>query len=206
MPALSKVANKSRRQFITQILPACTLSCLGFNQVVFGKSGDSDRSAVPFETRIKTEYGKSVEDVWRLRYNHYINTMEFIAKELGRNILIDLLKKKYDEYERDNAADKPDNTFSKFTELTKKKISGSYSNYLDVDIIVDSDEAFEIRVHNCLWAKTFQDKDAGDIGYATICYGDFAKAKVYSSHMHLRLTKTLMNGDDCCDHCYTWHS
>lgn len=57
-----------------------------------------------------------------------------------------------------------------------------------------------------LETKTFLEKNAGDIGYLTICYGDSASAKAYHPKLKLRLTKTLMQGFDCCNHRYTWGS
>ena len=45
------------------------------------------------------------------------------------------------------------------------------------EIIEESDNIFEMKVIGCLWAKTFQDKNAADIGYATVCHGDFTEAR-----------------------------
>ncbi len=200
----SKSTDSSRRQFLSKFLPLCAISCFGFNKIALCQSNDSEESDIPFETRIQRDYGKSVEDVWRLRYNYYINTMEFLGDELGRNILIDLLKKKHDVNEKENSSDNPENTFSKYTKETKEAINGSYRNKLEVEIVADTEKAFEVRISKCIWAKTFLAKDAGDIGYASLCYGDFASAKVYNNHLQLRLTKTLMNGDEFCNHRFTW--
>ena len=71
-------------------------------------------------------------------------------------------------------------------------------------IIEDSKKAFELRTTECIWAKTFREKNAGDIGYLTICYSDFISAKAFHPKLKLKLTKTLMQGFDCCNHRYTW--
>ncbi len=75
---------------------------------------------------------------------------------------------------------------------------------LQVKVVDETDTAIEIRVSNCLWAKTFLEKNAGDLGYATICYGDYPKATYYNPKLKLQFTKTLMQGNDCCNHSYTW--
>jgi hypothetical protein len=58
----------------------------------------------------------------------------------------------------------------------------------------------EIKITECLWAKTFRAANAADIGYATICYSDFAGAVAFNPKMRLVRTKTLMQGHDCCNH------
>jgi len=62
----------------------------------------------------------------------------------------------------------------------------------------------EIRVTECLWAKTFRDAKAGDIGYATICYQDYAMSQGFSSKLKMIRSKTLMQGHDYCNHRWVW--
>jgi hypothetical protein len=68
------------------------------------------------------------------------------------------------------------------------------------DIVEESAVAFEIRVSQCLWAKTFRAENAADIGYAAICHPDYLSSTTYNPKMQLKRTKTLMRGDDCCNH------
>jgi hypothetical protein len=49
-----------------------------------------------------------------------------------------------------------------------------------------------------LWAKAFRDENAGDLGYAMVCYPDYAVAKGLNPKLKLIRTKTLMQGDDSC--------
>ncbi len=72
------------------------------------------------------------------------------------------------------------------------------------EVIEKSDEVYEMKVTECLWAKTFRDKNAADIGYATVCHGDFTEATAYHPKLKLKRTKTLMQGHDCCNHRWTW--
>jgi hypothetical protein len=67
-----------------------------------------------------------------------------------------------------------------------------------------TDNIYESRTTRCLWAETFRRKNAGDIGYANTCHGDFAAAKTYNPKLRLERTKTLMEGDDYCDFKYIW--
>ena len=59
-------------------------------------------------------------------------------------------------------------------------------------------------VTECIWAETFKSLEATDLGYLMMCQTDFASAKVYNPKITLTRSKTIMNGDDCCDFTYTW--
>jgi len=41
--------------------------------------------------------------------------------------------------------------------------------------------------------------NATDIGYAVICHGDYAYCQGFNPKIRLIRTKTLMQGDDCCE-------
>ena len=64
----------------------------------------------------------------------------------------------------------------------------------------DTKTAFEVKVTECIWAKTFHDLKAPDIGYAMVCHADFAIATAFNPKMKLIRSKTLMQGHDCCNH------
>jgi hypothetical protein len=69
---------------------------------------------------------------------------------------------------------------------------------LDAEIVERSPQAFAYRVKRCLWAKVFRDENAGDIGYAMVCYPDYAVARGLNPKLRLIRTRTLMQGDSDC--------
>jgi hypothetical protein len=71
---------------------------------------------------------------------------------------------------------------------------------LTMAIVDESDTAVEVRVTECLWAKTFRAADAADIGYACICHPDFAIARAFNPGMRMIRDKTLMQGHTHCNH------
>jgi hypothetical protein len=198
--------SSSRRRFISAVAPACALTCFEATRFHAVELEFNNLQDLSFNERIKTHYCKSYEELWRGRYDYYIETMFFLSNELGKAKLLGLLKKQFDDFQRANGGGNPNNSFSRFVRELRQKVKVSYHNMLESEVLEDSEEAFELRTSHCLWAKTFCEQNAGDIGYATICYGDFAKAAVYSPRLHLRLTKTLMTGNECCNHRYTWGS
>ena len=62
---------------------------------------------------------------------------------------------------------------------------------------------FKLHVKDCLFARSFKSMDAGDIGYLWNCNVDFQSAERFHPNLRLKRTKTLMQGDDCCD--FTWY-
>ena len=53
-------------------------------------------------------------------------------------------------------------------------------------------------MNECLYAKTFRENDAGDIGYAAICIADFAVTDEFNKSIKLTRNSCLMKGDSCC--------
>lgn len=79
-----------------------------------------------------------------------------------------------------------------------KNVAPIIQHALDAQIVEQSAEAFEYRVKKCLRARVFRDQDAGDIGYAMVCYPDYPVAKSMNPKLRLIRTQTLMRGNDSC--------
>lgn len=92
----------------------------------------------------------------------------------------------------------PDNEFSTMNQWAKSHDS-FWNHVLSYDIIEDSDKTFEIKVTKCLWAKTFRENNAAEIGYAVKCHEDFVFCRTINPRVKLIRYKTLMQGNDCCD-------
>jgi len=81
-----------------------------------------------------------------------------------------------------------------------------FQHALAGEIIEDTPQVFAYRVTKCLWAKAFREEDAGDIGYAMVCYPDYAVARAFNPKLKLIRTKTLMQGQDSCSLRYVMES
>jgi len=203
MPNSKKEFCRSRRELIAGILPLCLISDVRFESLLFGEWGLPMQEAV-FEEKIRQKQCATYEEAWGNRYGPLIDTLEYFSEQLGRDKVINILKKMNESILLNDHADKSGNTFDEFKKQVKSKAKHDYRNLLSVEFIEESPDVFEYRVSHCLWARTFRGKNAGDIGYAYLCYGDFMKAVFFNPKMKLRLTKTLMQGNDCCNHRYTW--
>jgi hypothetical protein len=61
-----------------------------------------------------------------------------------------------------------------------------------------------VRVTECLWAKTFRDLGASEIGSMLICHRDYADCRGFNPRITMIRSKTLMQGDEFCNHRFVW--
>ena len=126
--------------------------------------------------------------------------MNRISNYFGREKLIESLKKSTEDYYSSIATYKPGNTLQDFVKPFYK--DESYKTIITIEVIENREDFVSWRITECLNAKIFRELNAADIGYATLCHGDEAWAKAFNPKIQFSRTKTLMEGHDCCDHCY----
>ena len=63
-------------------------------------------------------------------------------------------------------------------------------------------DSLALKVNSCFWADEFRRAGGADIGYELCCMADFHIVEVFNPEISYRRMKTLMKGDDCCDHLY----
>ena len=94
---------------------------------------------------------------------------------------------------------------SKKLDIPLIQISTDYmQKCLSFTIIEDTPNKLALKFTKCLWAKTFLENSASDIGHTICCNPDFAMAKSFHPNIKLVRTKSLMMGDDYCDSTYIW--
>ena len=146
------------------------------------------------------------KDVYDFAYKQgYIPIMQVLAHEMGKDAFIEMLKKAGAEFGAQHgkmlAKHFPKNDLAAFIAFMKREDRVS-QHVWTFETIEETDITFEIKVTECLWADTFREADAADIGYATYCHADYAMAQAFNPKMKMIRTKTLMEGHDCCNHRY----
>ena len=196
--------DESRRNFIKTVIPIGGMACIGCPSLlsastVIGQEPDSN-----FSDKIQTEFSISYEAFYNSRYKYYIQRMEKFAEYLGRGELIDMLKRAVDDI---NKNIKPDLKAKSVKDFVSPILESDYFRFrLDLEVLELTDEVCQMKITNCLWAKTFREMNAGDIGYANTCHGDFSSATAFNPKLMMERTKTLMEGHDCCNHRYIWNN
>jgi len=197
----------TRRRFISRVLPACSIACLGGDSVW----GWTPTKAIAFLQEEKHKFDEEYErkmtykDFWVARFREFIFLAKALEKEMGKDTLIEFLKKttteKWIKRGHDHAKNAPDNSFKTYVNTFRPP---RYRAQLTHEVVVDTDTVFELKVKECLTSWAFRQEDAADIGYAYICYGDYAWAESFNPKIKMVRDKTLMQGHDYCNHRYVW--
>ncbi len=127
---------------------------------------------------------------------------------IGKDKFIKMLKKASSEVAEQNVKNiipnLPKNDFDTFINTM---VLTPFKNTLSMEIVEKTDKVLEIKITECLWAKTireFKKPDAVDIGYALVCYPEKATTEAFNPKLKVIRTKTLMQGHDCCNSRIVW--
>ncbi len=200
MGKLDSIIKVSRRRFVTSIVPACGLSCLGFTGLLASGGTDMSNSEKPKIHKFQKDCHLTYEEYFEAKFGYYIEIMEQFAEHLGRDELIDMIKRAADDTTPPAKIGDPDYSFRDWLQGGKD----AYSNMMTWEIVEESDTVYEMKVSECLWWKIFKKHNATDIGYATVCHTDFSYARSVHPKLRLERSKSLMEGHNCCNHRWTF--
>jgi hypothetical protein len=199
---------QGRRNFLRAVFPAGALLCFGGPVISFAQEKEKGKPAVPPPAKHKflVDANATFEDMFNFAYrDSFIPLMLILAKAGGREKFVEILKKGSSEAATlgiQNAAKSlPRRDLAAFVAPLKNP-DHFWKHVLTFSIVEDTPKAFEVKVTECLWAKTFRGMNAADIGFATICYPDYASANGFNPKLRMIRSKTLMQGHDCCNHRY----
>ena len=146
------------------------------------------------------------QEVFDFAFKSLIPVLQGLAKELGKDHFLEALKKVAFECAlkagQDTARQLQSNDLAAFKAVGEPGHFGQH--VLTLEIAKDTPQVFEVKVTECLWAKTFREMGAADIGYLLICHTDYADCQGFNPKITMTRSKTLMQGDDCCNHRFVW--
>jgi len=94
-------------------------------------------------------------------------------------------------------------------ESEKKDIDGLFNRLWETskslfsyEVTHKDENSLELKVRSCFWADEFRRLNAADIGFELCCMADFYIVEGFNPTIEYKRNKTLMKGDDCCDHRY----
>ena len=196
MSKMNKISKANRREFLITMLPAGTFFCLGCPSLLANNNPSPSQAQLKNDHKFQNEFCRTHEEAFSWRFGYFIDQMEIVSDTLGKDKLIDLLKTASYESQLKKANYKVENTFTHF--VKKFKNNNYYDSTLTFEVIEESEKEFIVKTKECLWVKTFLDRSAGDIGYASMCYAEIGSSKAFNPKMSLELVKNLMLGDECC--------
>jgi hypothetical protein len=203
--------NLNRRQFLTGILPAGTLFCLGCCNVFGFTQSQEKTEATSDKHKFQQNSNLTFEQAFQFAYQGNIGILQKLADDIGKDKFIEMLKKAASEFAAEGIKQAlnrlPNNDFATFVNLFVN--NPQFKNTFTFDVVEQSNNVFEIKVTECLWAKTVRglsQPNAAELGYASICYPDYAVAKAFNPKLKMIRDKTLMQGDAYCNHRYIFEA
>lgn len=199
----------NRRQFLKNVLPAGTLFCLGCSNL-FAVPVAGDKHKVSAEKhKFLEDSGMTAEEVFKFAVENSAPIMQNLAKDIGKEKFIEMLKKaSYEQNEQFVAGmtkNLPKKDMGAFADFMNNLISSPLSKKAyTYEIVKKTDKVFEMKFTECLWAKTFREANAADIGYATHCYPIDAFSHPFNPKIKGTIPKTLMEGHDVCIVRFVW--
>jgi hypothetical protein len=147
------------------------------------------------------------QEVYNFAFQYQAQMYRALAEEFGEDRFMGVLRRLASEdglrEGQEDGRRAPCNDFAAYVAEMRDRSYFS-QHVLTFDIVEDTPAAFGIKVTECLWAKTFRELGAADIGYALICHPDYADCRGFNPRITMQRTKTLMQGHDCCDHRWVW--
>ena len=192
----------NRREFVTKTAATCSLICCGGVSLSRLLRAGQEASAPAEKHKFLMDAGMSYNDIFQLAIGRlYLPTVKAVAAEMGMDKLQKLLMDDIKKRVADQVKNLPNREFSTFAQFFKNP-NPFTANTWTMEIVQDSDKVLEMRFSECLWAKTFKEANAADIGFKLICSGDYVTAEAFNPKIKLIRDKTLMQGHDCCNHKY----
>jgi len=194
-----------RRSLLTRTAPACAAACLGigkFPRLTALVGEPAAREQHKFD--VPEEVSLTPRQRGQMIANGSIEIIGTLREELGDAETIRLLNLFSAQRGRQaaarQAAGTPQNDFQSFVQIFRPP---SMESSLTHTVVEDTADVFAIEVRECLWAEVFKAAGLeGDIGHAAVCNMDYYWPTAFNPTFKMERTKTLMQGDDVCNHRY----
>jgi len=189
-----------RREFIIKSFSSCAL-CFVTASTLFGSDKKLHPIASDQQHKFQSDSGMSIQGAYNFAFKEwYIPAMKNLMKQIGREKFIDMLKTSSEMLhvpDEDAYINYDERTLSEWATRIKN-VCENWSDRITFEILNNNESVFEMKFTECLWAKTFREADASEIGYAGVCYQDYPMTKAFNPNLKLIRDKTLMQGQDCC--------
>lgn len=201
----SRCNTVGRRELLTRTVPACALACLGLGRFP-GLAALAQTPAQQNQHRfdVPQEISLSSRQRTRMTYRGLIQFIQVLRGELGESELVRLLNLMSAEVGKQvgtrQAQNSPDTSFQTFVEVFRPP---NFENSLTHKVVEDTEKVFGLEVTECVSAEVMRGAGLdGEIGHAAVCNMDYFWPPAFNPNFKMERTKTLMQGDDICNHRY----
>lgn len=202
----------NRRELLLKTVPSCALACAGLGRV---PCLSASTTPLPEQERHKFDLPLdppppplTSRSLTQIQNRTFVDFVRVLREEMGEAEVIRLLNGYSESLGRRtgeagarrvrDAGGEP--TFQSFVDQFRPP---RYGTSLTHEIVTDTEDTFELRVTECVWAEVFRQAGMADeIGHAAVCNMDYAWPTAYNPAIRMERSKTLMQGHDCCNHRY----
>ncbi len=132
--------------------------------------------------------------LYKMRYS------QFLYEKNGASALRDLEEYEISRMER-RWNELGEKTGRSLTALMKTLWGGMDPDFR-FEIVRQTEGEAEIRCTRCPFADLSLANGMREVGFSTYCMADYGIVKGFNGDIRFERTKTLMEGDDCCNHAY----
>lgn len=159
--------------------------------------------------RSQSRYETTYDEYFRDTYLEGVNLAKQLVKDLGRRKAFEIIERASDRRAIEIAK-----SISKKTPIRSlEDLAIFWRGYHQSDfckstqavtMVKDTPDEFAYRIEDCIWAKTFRDLKAVDIGCALVCRQDPVLARALNKNLRLKREGMILKGDPYCYFSYTW--
>ncbi|MBN2031242.1 L-2-amino-thiazoline-4-carboxylic acid hydrolase [bacterium] len=219
MPCHQINTHFDRRDFLDKIMRIGAVTCFA-SKSCFAIGQEPTQSAIQ-KHKFLEDSGFSYKDVFRFGIQAiYVPLMKYFMAMNGKDVYLGILQKAYadiwSELMANASRDVSKKNMVTFME-SFDRVNKEMTKHMDpvllpkiaehmntIQLVESTDRVLEYTVTECLFAEIYHEADAAEIGYVTHCYSDIVVASAFDPNMKLYRTKTLMQGDDCCNPRYVY--
>jgi len=184
-----KEKTTSRRDFLKASVVTSCLGC-GFVSLMHGQAQED-----PCHEQLKkNRYQMSV---WYEKDK--IKTIQPLQEKYGQE-LVSVLKE--NTIKRTTETFKKRNIERRDLTAVKNILWNSLEQGFEFEVVHDTPQHLEYKVTRCYLAELANELNAPEVGFALHCAWDYGFCRGLNPDIQFTRTKTLMKGDDCCNHYY----
>ena len=120
--------------------------------------------------------------------------------EFGADKTLSLVKPLIEKFAKESGAKAAEmaggNTFADFAKAMSAWAAGDAYEQVVLRL---TETQFDFDIKRCQYAEMYKELGLPDLGVLLSCSRDFAMVEGFNPRMKLRRTKTIMEGNDCCD-------
>ncbi|MFW9918064.1 MAG: L-2-amino-thiazoline-4-carboxylic acid hydrolase [Candidatus Thorarchaeota archaeon] len=154
-----------------------------------------------FQNKIQITY----QQLFHQRYTRLVSFFNELEKVIPREELLKVVRDWSERSSIKSVGEERASSFEEFKNYWKTVSYGEYfSQVVSVDFPHESDTELHCNYSECLFAKTFRDLGAEELGLIIGCDQDHSFINTMNPRLKLKRTKTLMEGHDQCNHVFIW--